>query len=52
MSAFIQEILTAFSAFVDWSFSTPSGLGVSIGALLVAINVIGLIGLYLLHRYK
>lgn len=52
MSGFLQECLSAFSSFVAWSFSTQSGLGVTIGGLLAGINVLGVIIHYVLDRYK
>lgn len=52
MSNFIQECLSVFRSFVSWTFSTQSGLGVTIGGLLVGINVLGVIVHYLFERYK
>lgn len=52
MATFFQECISAFSAFGTWLFSTSSGLGVTIGGLIVAINVMYIIGHYLLDRFK
>ena len=52
MTDFFADILQAFKSFVEWTFSTPSGFGVSIGGLLVGINVLAVIVYYVLDRYK
>lgn len=52
MSTFFTECLNSFSSFGTWAFSTSTGLGATIGGVLVAINVFYLIGHYLLDRYK
>lgn len=52
MAAFIRECFSIFGSFVNWAFTTPSGLGVSIGGILVGINALGLIVYYVFSRYK
>lgn len=52
MADFFSNCLYIFRMFVHWCFTTPSGFGPSIGGLLAAINVIGVIIFYLWKRYK
>lgn len=52
MSNFIHECFSVFGLFVNWAFTTQSGLGVSIGGLLIGINALALIIYYVFSRYK
>lgn len=52
MGDFIRECFSIFGSFVTWAFSTPTGFGVSIGGLIVGIDVLAVIVYYLFSRYK
>lgn len=52
MVDFISGLISIFGDFVSWSFTTYVANGISVGAMILGLNIMGLVGLYFLHRLK
>ena len=52
MIDFISGLIGIFGDFISWSFTTYITSGISVGAMILGMNIMGLVGLYFLHRLK